>query len=154
MPWQNNTTMDQKISFIREWESGRYYFNSLCAAYGISRQGGYDLVNRYRTGGFKALADQSRRPKTSPLSSSSELVNLVKQWREKKGWGAKKIQVKIIEQLGEASTPSVTTIHNILIRESLVISKKHPRKKEPVHPVYDPAACNEIWSGDYKGSFL
>ncbi len=154
MPWQIKTTMDQKLSFIREWESGQYYFNSLCAAYGISRQGGYDLLKRYRSGGLKALSDQSRRPKTSPLSSSTELVNLVKHWREKKGWGAKKIRVKIIEQLGEAKTPSVTTIHNILIRESLVISKKHRRKKEPLQPVYDPVGCNEIWSGDYKGNFL
>lgn len=154
MPWKMNTTMDQKQNFIREWESGLYYFKSLCEAYGISRQAGYNLIRSYKERGFKVLEDQSRRPNRSPLSSSEEVVKLVKKWRLKKGWGAKKIRVKIVEELGESSTPSVTTLHNILIRASLVEPKKHRRKIEPTRPVFDPVECNEIWSGDYKGSFL
>lgn len=154
MPWKSETTMEQKIAFIREWESGRYYFNSLCEAYGISRQCGYDLINDYQKNGFEVISDRSRRPKTSPGTSSDQVVDSVKKWRKKKGWGAKKIRVKVIAELGEDATPSVTTIHNILIREGLITARKRRRKVTPSNPIFDPQRCNEIWSADYKGSFL
>lgn len=146
--------MEQKIAFIREWESGKYYFNSLCEAYGISRQAGYNLIKRYQEHGIKSFEERPRRPKNSPESSSEQVVKFVKEWRKKKGWGAKKIRVKIVEALGEQAVPSITTIHNILIRESLVVPKVKRRKIEPSYPVFDPQEPNEIWSGDYKGSFL
>ena len=154
MPWKANTTMEQKIAFIRDWESGQYYFNSLCSAYGISRATGYKIINRYKEGGIKSLRARSRRPHNCPSTTTDEIVRLVKKWRKKKAWGAKKIRVKIVEQLGEELVPSVTTIHNILIRESLVVAKKRRRKIEPSYPVFDPKAPNEIWSADYKGHFL
>jgi len=154
MPWKNDTTMDQKISFIREWESGKYYFNSLCKAYGISRQTGYQMISRYKEGGFKSLAARSCRPHNSPSSSCGAIVESVKRWRKKKEWGAKKIRVKLLEELDSELVPSVTTIHNILIRECLVVAKKRRRKVAPSNPVFDPERSNEIWTGDYKGSFL
>jgi len=127
MPWKNETTMDQKIAFIREWQSGRYHFNSLCEAYGISRQAGYNLIKRYKKEGLKCLENRSRRPINSPGLSSSLIVEKTKFWRDKKGWGA---------------------------RLGLVIVKKRRRKVKPSNPVFDPESCNEIWSIDYKGSFL
>lgn len=154
MTWKGGSTMDQKIAFIREWESGQYYFKSLCEAYGISRQTGYNLIKRYQSEGLNALISRSRRPLGHPSTSSEELVELVQAWRNRKGWGAKKIRVKMIEKLGESAVPSVTTIHNILIREGLVEAKKYRRRVGPSYPVFDPQSSNEIWSGDYKGSFL
>lgn len=154
MPFENSTSMNQKVQFIREWESGIYFFNSLCSAYGISTTTGYELINRYKEGGFKALHPRSRKPLNSPDSTSMEIVDLVKDWREKKQWGAKKIRVKIVKALGKTKTPSVTTIHNILIREGLVTPKIKRRIVKPSNPVFDPQHPNEIWSADYKGSFL
>jgi len=154
MTWKSETIMDQKIAFIRDWESGQYYFNSLCEAYGISRQTGYKLISRYKSEGFESIHSQSRRPRESPTRSSQLVVSKVKFWRKKTGWGAKKIRIKLIEDLGEFKVPSVTTIHNILIREGLVIAKKRRRRVKPSNPVFDPLSSNEIWSGDYKGNFL
>lgn len=146
--------MDEKVNFIREWESRKYDFKSLCHAYGISRPTGYRIVRRYMKEGFKSLLPGSRRPHGHPSASTEELVSKTKDWRNSKGWGAKKIQVKLIEELGLDSVPSITTIHNILVRESLVIPKKKRRKVVPSNPVFEPEGCNDIWSADYKGSFL
>lgn len=154
MAWKSETIMDQKISFIREWESGQYYFNSLCEAYGISRTAGYALIERYQSEGLSCIEPRSRRPHHSPSSSEGRVIRLVKKWRNKTGWGAKKIRVKIAEELGESLVPSITTIHNILIREGLVQARKPRRRVAPSHPVFDPGSSNEIWSGDYKGNFL
>jgi transposase InsO family protein len=154
MPWKNVSPMDQKIAFIRDWESGQYYFNSLCQAYGVSRKTGYKIVNRYQESGLYDLSGRPRRPKSSPSATSQEIVEKIKWWRSKKGWGAKKIQVKVMETTEEMLVPSVTTIHNILVREGLVRAKKRRRKVKPSNPVFAPEASNEIWSADYKGDFL
>ena len=154
MPWEKCTIMDQKIAFIREWESGEFYFNSLCEAYGISRPTGYKIMECYKKNGLHGLASKSRRPHNSPDSTNETIIKEIKFWRSKKGWGAKKIRIKVIEKFDISLVPSVTTIHNILIREGLVTRRKKRRKVEPSNPVFDPQHCNEIWSADYKGSFL
>lgn len=154
MAWKSSTIMDQKISFIRDWESDQYYFSSLCEAYGISRTTGYKLIDRYQSEGLSCLEERSRRPHHSPSSSSVLVVRAVKRWRKKTGWGAKKIRVKIAEELGESNVPSVATIHKILIREGLVEARKYRRRVKPSYPVFDPSRSNEIWSGDYKGHFI
>ena len=28
------------------------------------------------------------------------------------------------------------------------------RRVKPIHPIFDPKQCNEVWSADYKGKFL
>jgi len=154
MPWEKCTIMDQKIAFIREWESGQFYFNSLCEAYKISRPTGYKIIESYKENGLHGLHPKSRRPHNSPDSTDQNIIDEVKRWRGNKEWGAKKIRVKVIEKFDKSLVPSVTTIHNILIREGLVKPKKRRRKIEPSYPVFDPQECNEIWSADYKGSFL
>ncbi|MDG1432523.1 MAG: integrase core domain-containing protein [Saprospiraceae bacterium] len=87
-----------------------------------------------------------RHPKTS--LKKSNIGGL------KKNWGAKKIRIKVLEKFIHQLVPSVTTIHNILIREGLVTPKKKRRNVKPSYPVFDPQWPNEIWSADYKGSFL
>lgn len=154
MPWEKCTIMEQQIAFIREWESGQFYFNSLCKAYGISRTIGYKLISQYKEFGLHGLEPKSRRPHNSPDSTTPAVVKTVKYWRNKKGWGAKKIRIKALEELDKNLVPSVTTIHNILIREGLVKPRKRRRNVKPSYPIFDPQHCNEIWSADYKGSFL
>jgi len=144
MPWEKCTIMDQKIAFIREWESGQFYFNSLCEAYKISRPTGYKIIESYKENGLHGLEPKSRRPHNSPDSTVQNIIDEVKLWRGKKEWGAKKIRVKVIEKFDEDLVPSVTTIHNILIREGFVKPKKRRRKIEPSYPVFDPQECNEI----------
>lgn len=53
----------------------------------------------------------------------------------------------------EDDIPSVVTVHNILSKNGLVCPQKRLRRVEPVSPIFDPKACNEVWSADYKGKF-
>ena len=46
MPWREGSAMQEKASFILEWESGQHTFRSLCKAIGISRTLGYRYVLR------------------------------------------------------------------------------------------------------------
>ncbi len=63
MPWRERSTMDEKASFILEWESGEHTFESLCKSYGVSRALGYRLVARYLLRGVAGLREQSRAPR-------------------------------------------------------------------------------------------
>lgn len=36
----------------------------------------------------------------------------------------------------------------------LVCPQKRMRRVKPLHPIFDPQSCNEVWSADYKGKFL
>ena len=148
--------MEQKQSFIRDYLSDEYTFSSLCIAYRICRRGGYDLVSRYKSSPEDYFLPRSKRPLTNPGPTSYEVVRRIKYWRERKKnnrWGAKKIRVKLLEEFDESLVPSVTTIHNILLRNGLVKVRKRRRIVTPQHPVFDPTECNEIWSIDHKGKF-
>ena len=46
------------------------------------------------------------------------------------------------------------TVHNILKKHGLVSPQKRLRRVKPIHPIFDPKECNEVWSADYKGKFL
>jgi transposase len=54
--------------------SGATPLTELATAYGISRKTAYKWVARYEAGGLPALADQSRRPVTSPTATPPELI--------------------------------------------------------------------------------
>jgi transposase InsO family protein len=156
MAFKSESVMDQKREFIRDYLSEEYYFSSLCESYGISRTTGYKLVGQYNGGGFDGLLPRSSRPGVLANSTDELIVAKIVWWRMKKKknqWGAKKIRVKLVEELGDGETPSVTTIHNILVREGLVVSRKKRRQVKPSFPRFDPERCNEIWSIDYKGHF-
>ncbi len=156
MPFKSSSDMDQKQSFIRDYLTEEWTFSSLCQAYGISRRAGYDLVNRYEADPEHYHLRRSKRPLTSPWGTDSEMIERIKFWRnrkEKNKWGAKKIRAKLVEVHPELTIPSVTTIHNILVREGLVKRRKRRRQVVAQHPVFDPTVCNEIWSIDHKGKF-
>ena len=93
MDWKSETNMDQKISFIRERESGQYYFNSLCEAYGISRTAGYALIERYQAEGLSCVEPRSLLLLLSPSSCEGCVVRLVIKCLKLTVWGAKKIRV-------------------------------------------------------------
>ena len=148
--------MEQKHSFIRDYLTDEYTLTSLCEAYGVSRQGGRNLIRRYEQEGESCFSPRSKRPHHSPNQTPEWMIDRILFWRRRKKknvWGAKKIQAKLLEEYLMEVVPSVTTIHNILVREGEVKPRKRKRKVEVQKPVFDPVACNEIWSMDHKGKF-
>ncbi len=66
MPWKETSIMDQRIRFIRDYQSGDYTKKALCMHYGISRPTGDKWIQRYRMYGLEGLHDRSRRPHGYP----------------------------------------------------------------------------------------
>jgi len=148
--------MEQKIEFINEWKSGEYTFQSLCEAYGISRTLGYRLVGRFEEEREKGLEPRSRAPHHCPSRTLTVVEKAICDLRLKHPrLGADKLisMLKLAGRFGAEDLPAVSTGNLILKRCGLVKPRKRFRRVEPVHPIFDPKACNEVWSADFKGHF-
>jgi transposase InsO family protein len=156
MPWKDTTIMEQKIEFICEWKTGKYTITELCKNFVISRPTDYKIIARFEQEGYDGLRELSRKPKTShPNATDEKIVNGILKLKEKhKLWGAKKIRKLLYNDYHEELIPSVLTVHNILKKHGLVSPQKRLRRVKPIHPIFDPKECNEVWSADYKGKFL
>lgn len=154
MPWKDTTVMEQKIEFINEWRSGNFNLSELCREFGISRPTAYKFINRYQKKGIEGLLEFDRRPKSHPEQTPSPVEKaIIKHRKAHPRWGAKKIWRLLHNELNQEIIPCVTTINRILKRNGLIITKKRRPRVKPVYPVFDPKACNEIWSADFKGKF-
>ena len=155
MPWRERSTMDEKASFILEWESGEHTFTALCKSFGVSRALGYRLVLRYLLRGVAGLREQSRAPRrvwnrTAPEVERT-IVGLRRKWKR---IGALKIYQLLSERYhGRRAVPSVSTIALVLKRYGLVKKRRRVRRIRETHPIFEAKAPNEIWSVDFKGEF-
>lgn len=154
MPWQEESTMQLRRQFIPDVQSGVTAITELCAAYGISRKTGYKWLTRYDAGGLGALADQSRRPHTSPTATPPELVRALLEARHPHPtWGPRKL-LQLVRQRWEAPWPARSTIAWHLQRAGLVVTPRRVRR--PGHPGRPQApmdAPNAVWTADFKGQF-
>src|SRR5690554_2749532 len=98
MPWKMIEPMTEKEQFVTLARTGRYTISELCKDYGISRKTGHKYLQRYETLGRDGLAEQSRRPKSSPWTTDKLIVNLiVKERRAHATWGPKKIRDRLLK---------------------------------------------------------
>jgi putative transposase len=156
MPWREWTPMEQRLEFIREYESGLFTMTELVAHYGISRKTGYKWLERYDQGGASALTDRSRRPQTSPHATAVEVVQAVLALRRRHPrWGAKKLRAVLTRRHRDVAWPARSTICDLLKAQGLVAPR--PRRarlpegvRSPVAPITAP---NAVWTTDFKGEF-
>ncbi len=155
MPWRERSTMDEKASFILEWQSGEHTFTSLCKSFGISRTLGYRYMLRYLLRGPAGLREQSRAPRRVWNRTAPEIERRIVSIRNK--W-PRMGPLKIFEMLrdryrGGRKLPSVSTIALVLKRYGLVKRRRRVRRIRERHPIFEAKAANEIWSVDFKGEF-
>lgn len=145
--------MSKKIEFIERAMEPGAKLAPLCREFGISRQTGYKWRQRFQEHGFEGLEEQSRRPKTSPLAFSEEVVAAVLEIRDAHPrWGPKKIHLLLRRRFGE-QTPSKSTVARMLRRFGRVIER---RARRPVSfidkaPSVHADKPNEVWTVDFKG---
>ena len=156
MPWKETTIMEQKIEFICEWRTGKHTITELCRSFEISRPTAYKIIARFEDEGYEGLRELSRKPRgLHPNATNERVANSILQLKEKhKLWGAKKIWKLLYNDYPGEIIPTVLTVHNILKKHGLVCPQKRLRRVKPIHPIFDPKQCNEVWSADYKGKFL
>ena len=69
--------MEQKILFIKMWQSGNYTMTSLCDRFNISRTTGHKLVKRFEEEGESCLKINSTMPHTIPNKTPKKVENAI-----------------------------------------------------------------------------
>ena len=74
MAWGERDIVEQRIAFVIRADSGKEVFKELCEEFEISRDTGYEWLNRYREEfAFSSLKDRSRKPKVARIRQVSRL---------------------------------------------------------------------------------
>jgi len=153
MPWKECKPMDERLRFVARLLEGEK-MAPLCREFGNSRKTGYKLFNRYKDQGLSGLEDRPRtpyrHPNRTPFQVEREILRLKQEYRS---WGAPKIRDKLIKLFPAIKPPAVSTIHAILDRHGLVISRKRRRHKAQGTALCKASSPNQLWCADYKGEF-
>ncbi len=145
MAWRSVDVGEQRIRFVVAASRAERSVSALCGEFGISRATGHLWLKRYRGGGVAAVAEQSRRPRSSPLRTAAAVEERVMALRrERPDWGARKLAVLLAREGLEL--PSAT-VHRILSRQGLVrIQDRHP----PATGRFEREHPNQLWQMDFK----
>jgi len=95
-----------------------------------------------------------KKPSCHPNQTSSEIEKKIIQYRKKHPrWGGEKIWKLLHKDLPQDDVPSISTVNRIIKRNGLIVERRRRPRVKPVYPIFNPKACNEIWSTDFKGKF-
>jgi transposase InsO family protein len=155
MPWEVVNAVDQRIRFIRLWQSEDCpSVASLCREFGISRKTAYFWIKRFENERESGLAERSHKAHHQANAISEEMEDLVVAARARHpSWGAKKLLPWLQgKHPGREDWPCVATVSAILARNHLVRKR---RLKRPVAPFAGQASQagmpNDRWCIDHKG---
>ena len=119
-------------------------------AHGISKSWIYELIARYRDGGYEALEPRSRRPRSCKNGTPVEVIEAIVELREQlqtegHDCGAATIAYHLTGRI--ENVPSRATIWRILRREGLVVPA--PQKRPRCSLIrFEAALPNEMWQTD------
>ena len=155
MSWLETSPMEERLAFIREYETELFTMTELVAQYGISRKTGYKWLERYAAEGALGLRDRSRRPHESPQATDPELLAMLMRVRQRHPrWGAKKLLAVAARQAPPADWPSPSTVSAHLKARGLITGRRRRRPPVVAPTVRGPiTAANEVWTTDFKGEF-
>lgn len=156
MPWRETSPMEQRLEFVREFESGLFTMTELAAEYGISRKTGYKWLERYGAEGALGLRDRSRRPHVSPQATDADVIATLMQLRQRHPhWGPKKLLTVAARQAPQTDWPCASTVAGHLKARGLITPRRRRQLPLVVASTRAPITrANEVWTTDYKGEFL
>ena len=118
---------EQKLAFVRDYESGQWSMAELCERYGVTRPTGYKWVRRRRRG-----PGGPDRPESSaagcPHRTPAHVEELILAAREEYGWGAKKLLPVLRTRHPRLVWPARSTVNEILERHGLLHKNRRRRK--------------------------
>ena len=122
----------------------------LARTHGISRSRIYQLIARFREGGYDALEPRSRRPRSCSSAAALEIQAAIVRWRRDLAsaghdCGPHTIAHHLRLELGTA--PSVATIWRILARHGLITPEPRKRPKSSFIR-FEADLPNELWQAD------
>lgn len=155
MGWKESDKMSERVKFVARYLDGER-ITDLCKEFGVSRKTGHKLVNRYKNEGVEGLYEKPKLPYYRPNQTPFQVEQLILNLRKKhKTWGALKIKHYLERKHKEVTIPAASTIHEILVRHSMV--KKRKRRcqshKAKGTDLSVPTQANDLWCTDFKGHF-
>ncbi len=151
MPWKEQKAMNQRTEFVlRALRTEN--FRDLCREYGISPKTGYKWKERFLAHGLSGMAEQSRRPRSSPSGLEEAVVcEMVRLKQRHRSWGPRKLRDIYRRRHGPA--PSESSFKRVLTRAGLV-EPRRLRKRQQAGRLFSgrrAQAPNEVWTVDFKG---
>jgi transposase InsO family protein len=124
--------------------------SELAKSHGISRSWIYELLSRYRAGGYAALEPRSRRPRSCMHQVPAKIQRAILRLRRElvaagHDAGAHTIAYHLARRLKQV--PSVTTIWRILSRHGLITPQPHKRPRSSFTR-FEAQLPNELWQAD------
>ncbi|MGW4125057.1 helix-turn-helix domain-containing protein [Nocardia sp. NPDC004711] len=111
---------EQWLEILQAPQRHQLTVTEVCRRYQVSRKSFYVYLARYREQGNAGLRPNSRRPKTSPGRSPSDIeAFVVRIRRERPRWGARRIREEL-RRCGAEHVPAASTVHAIMRRHGLV----------------------------------
>src|SRR5208282_5328218 len=157
MPWKTNDRVEQRYDLIRQMMTAELTVSELCRRAKISRKTAYKWRKRYQKGRLKALADGCRAPKKVFGRTVELWLERVRRLRKRRPtWGGRKLRCRLARDFGAAGVASVAAITRWVTRWGLARGTRR-RKPGPVvlrAPLRAPRRSNEVWTVDFKGSYL
>ncbi|HTA30902.1 MAG TPA: helix-turn-helix domain-containing protein, partial [Candidatus Cybelea sp.] len=156
MAWKETCVMSERVRLLNDYLSGDYAISELAVEYAVSRKTVYKWISRFEAGGWPALADASRAPRTHPNAVAVEIEGALLELKARRPlWGAPKLRHKLLEELGRERCPAESTVSEILRLHGLSRVGKRRRGAVPSQqPFGDCLRANAVWCADFKGWFL
>lgn len=154
MPWKETDIMNLRTEFVMRALHAELPFRTLCAEYGISTKTGYKWKERFLKDGLKGLADQSRRPHTSPGElAEDDICRLVEFKAAHRTWGPKKIRELFARAYPGADVPSLSTVKRVFDKAGLVKHRRRRRAEQcgRIASGLRAEQPNDLWTVDFKG---
>jgi transposase InsO family protein len=147
MPWNELPMSELRLAFVKLVDVLHYSVAHACREFGVSRKTGYKWLRRARQQPGLPLADQSRRPRSSPGRTAAELEQQILEVRDRYGWGGRKIHAFLASR--GLTLPSRQTVQHVLQRHGRV---SPPAAVDPHPPQrFEHAQPNDLWQLDFKG---
>ncbi len=145
MAWRRMEVGEQRVRFVVAASRSERGMTTLCAEFGISRPTGYLWLERYRAGGVAAVAELTRRPRSSPQRTAEAIEQRIMALRrERPDWGARKLSV-LLGREGVRVPPA--TVHRVLLRRGLV---RIEDRRQPALQRFAREQPNQLWQMDFK----
>jgi transposase InsO family protein len=144
--------MEERKRLIQLWETG-WSPSELARRFGVSRPTVYAVIERWLEEGTAAFEERSRRPHSSPLQTSAELVAALLNSKDRyPHYGPDKL-VRLL--LDEGLKLSASTARDILRRNGRVRARRArpPRWSPALTPKIRVPGPGHSMSADHKGHF-
>jgi transposase InsO family protein len=142
------------LEFIGAVQAGSLPFATVCRQFHLHRSTGYRYWRRFQQHGPAGLAPRSRAPLCHGRARSAHWRVRLRELRQQHPhWGPKKLQTL----LPPRTRPSVATLGRWLRQLGLSGRRRaRPRRGPllPAPPLTVPRRSNDVWTVDFKGSFL